>query len=165
MTSITSRHRLPALLTRHGAHPVHLDVLTDTEAHTLLSCALGDAHTTAAQQVVTELVTLCGAYPLALGLIAARLRAQPHLLADVAAELRDLGLDALDSPDPKASLLGVLSWSLRHLTTQQRTAFALLGITPKTRHRPARCHQPHWPPGYIYIHRAAGTGRRLTSHA
>lgn len=41
-----------------------------------------------------------------------------------------MGLDALDSDDPTASLPTVLSWSLHHLTAQQRQAFALLGIAP-----------------------------------
>jgi DNA-binding SARP family transcriptional activator len=121
---ITSRHRLTALLTRHGAHPVNLDVLTDTEARALLSTAVGDG------EAITELIRLCGGLPLALGLVAARIRSQPDLLNDVVTELRDLGLAALDSDDPDASLPTVLSWSLRHLTDQQRTLFGLLGIAP-----------------------------------
>ncbi|HEX5407979.1 MAG TPA: tetratricopeptide repeat protein [Pseudonocardiaceae bacterium] len=127
---VTSRHRLSALLTRHGALPVRVDVLTDTEARALLGSALGDAHVSGAEQVVTELIALCGGFPLALGLIAARVRTQPHLVDDIAAELRELGLGALDSEDPEASLPGVLSWSLCYLTEQQRTVFALLGIAP-----------------------------------
>ncbi|MCP2247401.1 AfsR/SARP family transcriptional regulator [Lentzea aerocolonigenes] len=121
---ITSRHRLTALLTRHGAHPVNLDVLTDTEARALLSTAIDDG------EAITELIGLCGGLPLALGLVAARIRSQPDLLHDLVTELRDLGLAALDSDDPDASLPTVLSWSLRHLTDQQRTLFGLLGIAP-----------------------------------
>jgi hypothetical protein len=69
--------------------------------------------------------------PLALGLIATRITADTQLpLTDIATELHALGLDALDSDDPTASLPTVLSWSLRHLTAQQREGFALLGIAP-----------------------------------
>ena len=123
---VTSRNRLPALLTRHGARAVDVDVLTDTEAGTVVEEALGG--TTVPQ--VTELVALCGGFPLAVGLVAARIRTHPHLLDDIVADLRELGLDALDSDDPATSLPTVLSWSLRHLTDRQRTAFALLGIAP-----------------------------------
>lgn len=54
-------------------------------------------------RATAELIALCGGFPLALGLATARAR-----------------------PD----LPAVLSWSLRHLTDRQRTAFALLGIAP-----------------------------------
>jgi tetratricopeptide (TPR) repeat protein len=81
--------------------------------------------------VVTELIELCAGFPLALGLIAARATADPQLpLADIAAELRALGLDALESEELTASLPAVLSWSLRYLTAQQRHVFALLGPSP-----------------------------------
>jgi DNA-binding SARP family transcriptional activator/tetratricopeptide (TPR) repeat protein len=126
---ITSRNQLRGLIARHGAHPVHLDVLTDTEAHTLLSTTLGPDHADA--PATAELIKLCGGFPLALGLIAARAATNPHLpLSDTVTELRTLGLGALDSEDPTASLPTVLSWSLHHLTHQQRTTFALLGIAP-----------------------------------
>jgi DNA-binding SARP family transcriptional activator len=128
---ITSRSHLRGLVARHGARPVHLDVLTDTEAHTLLAAALGTDRTATNASAVAELIELCGGFPLALGLIAARVTADPHLpLTDIITELRALGVDALDSDDPTASLPTVLSWSLHHLTDQQRQMFALLGITP-----------------------------------
>lgn len=128
---VTSRNRLTALLARHGARPLNLDFLTGTESRVLLEGALGRNRIAAADGVVAELVALCGGFPLALGLIAARVAAEPQLpLEEAAAELRDLGLDALDSNDSNASLQTVLSWSLRQLTDQQRTTFALLGIAP-----------------------------------
>ncbi|MFD6067261.1 tetratricopeptide repeat protein [Amycolatopsis lurida] len=128
---ITSRDRLRGLIARHSAHPVHIDILTDTDARTLLEAALSDARAcTDAERAITELIRLCGGFPLALGLIAARIRSRPDLLYDLVAELRDLGLDALDSDDPNASLPTVLSWSLHHLTDEQRNVFGLLGLTP-----------------------------------
>jgi DNA-binding SARP family transcriptional activator/tetratricopeptide (TPR) repeat protein len=128
---ITSRNYLRGLVARHGARPVHLDVLTDHEARTLLSATLSADRTATDERAIAELVDLCGGFPLALGLIAARAAAEPHLpLTDIVAELRLLGLHALDSDDPIASLPAVLSWSLRHLTDQQRQVFALLGIAP-----------------------------------
>ncbi|OXM59645.1 phosphorylase family protein [Amycolatopsis vastitatis] len=130
---ITSRDRLRGLVTRHSARPVRIDVLSETEARTLFTTALEDAHgcvTADAEQAFTELIGLCGGFPLALGLIAARIRTAPELLDDLVTDLRDLGLDALDSGQPAASLPTVLSWSLRHLNDQQRTLFGLLGIAP-----------------------------------
>ena len=128
---ITSRNHLRGLIARHGARPVHLNLLTDAEAHTLLATALGKTRTATDKQAVAELIELCGGFPLALGLIAARGAADPHLpLRDIVVELRSFGLKALDSDDPTASLPTVLSWSLHHLTQQQRELFALLAIAP-----------------------------------
>ncbi|XVS67616.1 ATP-binding protein [Actinosynnema sp. CA-299493] len=129
---VTSRNRLGGLVARHGAHPLPLGVLTDAEAHAVLQASLGPHRVGEAGQAITELIALCGGFPLALGLIAARARTQPHLPVDeVVAELRELGLDALDhADDPTAGLPAVLSWSLRLLTEEQRTVFALLGIAP-----------------------------------
>ncbi|MBW4720318.1 tetratricopeptide repeat protein [Saccharothrix sp. SC076] len=123
---VTSRNRLPALVARHSARTLPLDVLTDTEAHALLTASLEPD--TADEDAIAELVALCGGFPLALSLIAARVQ---HLTpAEAVAELRESGLDALDDDDPAASLPTVLSWSLRPLTDEQRQVFALLGIAP-----------------------------------
>jgi DNA-binding SARP family transcriptional activator/tetratricopeptide (TPR) repeat protein len=128
---VTSRNHLRGLVARHGANPIRLDVLTDTEAHALLATTLGPGRATTDPRAITELVELCGRFPLALGLITAHATADPQLpLRDIVTELRTLGLDILDSDDPSASLPTVLSWSLHHLTDRQRTVFALLGIAP-----------------------------------
>ncbi|MFD7660758.1 tetratricopeptide repeat protein, partial [Actinosynnema sp. NPDC059797] len=125
---VTSRHRLRGLTARHGTHPLPLGVLTDAESRALLTTALGPGPV-ADDRATAELIALCGGFPLALGLAAARGR--PDLpLSEVVTELREFGLDALDADDPTAGLPAVLSWSLRHLTDRQRTAFALLGIAP-----------------------------------
>ncbi|WP_322746673.1 ATP-binding protein [Saccharothrix syringae] len=126
---VTSRHRLHGLTARHGAHPLSLGVLTDAESRALLIATLGPDHVANDDHATAELIALCGGFPLALGLVAARTQFSPPL-SEVVAELRESGLDALDADDPTASLPTVLSWSLRHLTERQRTAFALLGIAP-----------------------------------
>nr|WP_246018797.1 BTAD domain-containing putative transcriptional regulator [Saccharothrix australiensis] len=128
---VTSRNRLAGLLVRHAARPLHLDVLSDAESRALLVASLGETRMADEGPAVAELIGLCGGFPLALSMIAAHAAADPRVpLADTVAELREFGLDALDSADPTASLPVVLSWSLRRLTEQQRTAFALLGVAP-----------------------------------
>lgn len=125
---VTSRNRLPGLITGHGARHMLLDVLSDAEARALLTNRLGAR---ADDPATADLITLCGGFPLALSIVAAHAHLHPDLpLADLAAELRDLGLDALDGDDPTASLPAVLSWSLHTLTAEQVRMFALLGSAP-----------------------------------
>ncbi|MFE2754033.1 ATP-binding protein [Actinosynnema sp. NPDC059335] len=129
---VTGRHKLASLIDRHGARHLPLGTLTHEEARGLLAARLGTDRVAAEPDAVDELIGLCGGHPLALSITART--AEPHpdvALAEAAAELRDLGLEALDhDTDPAASLPTVLSWSLRHLTDTQRTVFALLGIAP-----------------------------------
>ncbi|MDQ2585558.1 AfsR/SARP family transcriptional regulator [Saccharothrix yanglingensis] len=127
---VTSRNQLSGLISGHGAEHVALDVLGDDEARRLLATRLGPARTAAEASAVDELVRLCGGLPLALSVIAARARMKPDVpLGALAAELRDLGLRALDD-DPAAGITTVLSWSHRALTAEQATAFGLLGLAP-----------------------------------
>ncbi|SER71588.1 DNA-binding transcriptional activator of the SARP family [Lentzea xinjiangensis] len=129
---ITSRSRLASLIDRHGARHLRLDVLTREEARALLAARIGAGNVAAEPEAVDELVESCGGYPLALSITARHAATRPGLpLAEVAAELRELGLEMLDhDTDPAASLPAVLSWSLRRLTDEHRTVFALLGIAP-----------------------------------
>ncbi|MET8763438.1 BTAD domain-containing putative transcriptional regulator [Lentzea sp. NPDC004782] len=126
---VTGRGVLASLIDRHGAGQLRLDVLDRTEARDLLTARLGADRLAAEPDSVDELIDLCGGYPLALAITARH--AAGRSLAEVAAELRELGLDMLShDTDPAASLPAVLSWSLRRLTGEQRTVFALLGTAP-----------------------------------
>lgn len=128
---VTSRNRLPGLTAAHGARHLFLDVLPDAEAHALLTARLGADRVAAEAAAAADLVALTGGFPLALGIVAARAHSHPALpLATLAAELRDLGLGALDDDDPAASLPAVLSWSHRALTAEQARVFGLLGGAP-----------------------------------
>jgi len=126
---VTSRKVMSRLITRHGARHLSLDVLGDEEARALLRHRLDPAQADAA--AIHDIVRLCGGLPLALGIVAGRAATMPATpLATFSAELRELGLGALDDDDPVASLPAVLSWSYAALTPDQRIAFALLGIAP-----------------------------------
>ncbi|MFT7837743.1 tetratricopeptide repeat protein [Saccharothrix sp. BKS2] len=128
---VTSRRKLASLIDRHGAHHLQLGTLDRDEARALLTARLGVDRVAAEPDPIDELVALCGSYPLALAITARAAATRPAIpLTEIAAELRALGLEALDDDDPAASLPTVLSWSLRRLTEQQRTVFALLGIAP-----------------------------------
>ncbi|WP_433260713.1 AfsR/SARP family transcriptional regulator [Actinosynnema sp. CS-041913] len=127
----TSRRRLTTLISRHGAHHLHLEPLTEDEARTLLTDRAGPTRVAAEPDAVTDLLTYCRGFPLALSLIAGRAHTEPRLpLTKIAAELRELGLDALDDDEPTGSLPTVLSWSYRTLTLEQQHAFSLLGTAP-----------------------------------
>ncbi|MFC6094705.1 tetratricopeptide repeat protein [Saccharothrix lopnurensis] len=128
---VTTRHRLASMIDRYGARQLTLDTLTRGEAHALLTARLGVDRVETEPDAIDHLVELCEGYPLALSITARQAAARPNIpLAEVAAELRELGLDMLDGDDPAASLSTVLSWSLRQLTDEQRTVFGLLGIAP-----------------------------------
>ncbi len=123
---VTSRNRLPGLITQHGARNLPLDVLSDLEARALLTARLGCARLDAEPDAMERLITLCGGFPLALSIIAAHAHTRPQIsLSVLAEELREL-----DDDDPAASLSAVLSWSLHALNPKQATAFALLGVAP-----------------------------------
>ena len=127
----TSRKTLTALVLRHGAYHLPLGTLDEDDAHRLLSLRLGERRLAAEPDAVAQLIALCGRYPLALAIVAGRAQTRPRIpLAEFAAELREYGVTALDDDDPAASVPSVLSWSIRALTTAQRTVFALLGTAP-----------------------------------
>jgi tetratricopeptide (TPR) repeat protein len=128
---VTSRRTLTTVIARHSGRHLALDALDVTEARALLTRRLGEARTTAEPGVVDELIRLCGGFPLALGIVAARAQAQSHVpLREFVAELRGLGLAALDDDDPAASLPTVLSWSYRALTERQQKSLGMLGMAP-----------------------------------
>ncbi|HUQ56046.1 AfsR/SARP family transcriptional regulator [Lentzea sp.] len=127
---VTSRNRLPDLVTAHGARAIGLEVLADADASTLLAGRIGATRLNAEPLAVARLIDLCGGLPLALSIVGARILTEPDLsLAAIARQLEELGLGALDA-DPSVSVPVVLSWSYRALTAGQKEMFSLLGSAP-----------------------------------
>lgn len=129
---VTSRDRLAGLVTAHGAHPVALDVLSDSEARSLLAARLGAARLAAEPEAVTEFLARCAGLPLALSIVAGRAQTLPGApLAAMAAELREetTRLGVLEE-DATAGVRAALSWSSAALSDSDARAFRLLGRAP-----------------------------------
>jgi tetratricopeptide (TPR) repeat protein len=130
---VTSRNRLAALVSAHGAYPLTLDVLDRAEARAVLVGHLGEHRVAAEPDAVDAVLRYCAGLPLALGIVAARALVQSELpLSALAEELRDetVRLDAVDTGDSDVNLRAVLSWSVRALSADARRLFALLGLVP-----------------------------------
>ncbi|WP_236809164.1 tetratricopeptide repeat protein [Amycolatopsis albispora] len=130
---VTSRETLPALIARHGAHRVVLDLLTAEDSMELLRTLLGDR--VAAEPVPAEaLAEYCVRLPLALRLVAELALARPEVsLAELATELADerRRLDLLGGGgDPRTAVRAVFSWSYRHLPADAARLFRLWGLHP-----------------------------------
>ena len=130
---VTSRNQLTGLAAAEGADLLTLDILTDTDARTLLTARLGSARAEAEPHAVAEITTLCARLPLALAITAARAAARPRFtLAALATELREASnrLEALDAGDPAVSVRPVFAWSCQQLSPAAARMFRLLGLHP-----------------------------------
>ncbi|WP_198655194.1 AfsR/SARP family transcriptional regulator [Streptomyces geranii] len=130
---VTSRNRLTALTTTHGAHPLTLDVLTPAEARASLALRLGAERVAAEPAAVDEIVELTARLPLALAVVAARAASYPGFpLAALAAQLRDAhgGLAAFRDPEAAVDVQAVLSWSYDTLGPDAARLFRLLALHP-----------------------------------
>jgi DNA-binding SARP family transcriptional activator len=130
---VTSRNRLDALATTHGAAALTLDVVDDPEAERILTKHVGSARVAGEPAAVADLVRYCAGLPLALGIIAARATASPNLplsmLADELGEASDR-LDALDTGELVASLRAALACSYEALDDDTAEVFRLFGLAP-----------------------------------
>jgi tetratricopeptide (TPR) repeat protein len=129
---VTSRDKLVSLVATADAQPLHLDLLTATEARELLACRLGPARTDAEPQAVDEIIEHCSRLPLALVVTAARAATRPGFpLIELVAQLRQArgGLDAFTGMG-NADIRSVFSWSYRRLDPAAASLFRLLGLLP-----------------------------------
>ncbi|MCZ0982084.1 tetratricopeptide repeat protein [Streptomyces diastatochromogenes] len=123
---ITSRHRLEALA---DSTPVTLRVLSEEEAARLLVAKAARADITVDDPAVPALAALCGFLPLALQLIAARLRHRPAWTpADVVRDLRAAHgrLDSLVTEG--TSVTAAFELSYQDLAPPARVLFRRLGL-------------------------------------
>jgi DNA-binding SARP family transcriptional activator len=131
MVAITSRNQLAGLLVTDGAHPLNLDLLSETESHDLLAARIGQRRVAAESEAVSEVVARCARLPLALSIVAARAAVHPTFpLAGIATELGRArhSLASLTSGDTASDIRAVFSWSYRTLSTAAARLFRLLGL-------------------------------------
>ncbi|WP_330349780.1 ATP-binding protein [Streptomyces sp. NBC_00582] len=130
---VTSRDSLAGLVAREGAHRLDLDLLPADAARTLLRRLVGP-RAEAEPDAVDALAAQCARLPLALRVAAELAVSRPTTsLADLVTELADQQrrLDLLDADgDPRAAVVAVFSWSLRHLPADAARTFRLLGLHP-----------------------------------
>ncbi len=133
LTVVTSRSRLPGLISAQGAHPVSLKPLSHGEAADLLGRSIGADRVADNEEAADELIGWCARLPLAVSVAAARAAIRPGMpLAAIAAELRDAKtrLDLLDTRDADSSVRTVYSWSCEQLSPPAARMFRLLGLHP-----------------------------------
>jgi len=133
LVMMTSRSSLPALVARHGAVRVTLDLLAQDEAVALLRTLIG-ARVEAEPEAAVVLASRCARLPLALRIAAELAVSRPAVsLAALVGELGDESrrLDLLAAgEDGYTALRSVFSWSCRHLDPAAVRAFQLLGLHP-----------------------------------
>lgn len=128
---VTSRRRLTGLATRHATVTISLDALPPDEAATLFTRLVQRPLDPADAESVAALVRACSYLPLAISLLAARLRPEPRWT------VRDL-LDSLTTAHDKLShmraedieVAAAFGVSYRHLPTARRRFFRRLGLHP-----------------------------------
>ncbi|GGP44434.1 ATP-binding protein [Saccharothrix coeruleofusca] len=124
---VTSRQKLPGLVSTYGARPVNVDVLTGQQARELLARHLGADRVAAEPAAVEAIIGTCAGLPLALGIVAARAATEPDLPLAVFARELARSLDALDLDGPATGLRATFSWSYRELPAEAARALRLLG--------------------------------------
>ncbi|MGK5683136.1 AfsR/SARP family transcriptional regulator [Actinoplanes sp. URMC 104] len=132
---ITSRNRMPSLVAREGAWPVHVGRVGRSAARDMLARRLGADRLAAEPGAADKLVELCAGLPLALSIAAARIAVSPgESLADVVADLDSPGhrLDVLDTGEENDSVRSAFSWSYAVLSQPAARLFRLLAVYPDT---------------------------------
>jgi DNA-binding SARP family transcriptional activator/tetratricopeptide (TPR) repeat protein len=129
---VTSRNQLTSLVAVDGADPLTLDVLPPDTARDLLVRRLGEDRVAADPAATDEILGVCAGLPLALRIVAARVRQTGFPLAAVVAELSEAlrRLDALDAGDPVTQIRAVFASSYAALTPPAALLFRLLGRHP-----------------------------------
>jgi tetratricopeptide (TPR) repeat protein len=129
---ITSRRRLPGLGVRHAAMTLSLGTLPPDDAAALFIRLTG-RHRTAETAAVADLVRLCGYLPLAISLLAAKLRPEPgwrvaDIVGDLVATHDRLAPMQAEDIEVKAAF----DLSYHALPANRRRFFRRLGLHPGT---------------------------------
>lgn len=122
---VTSRRGLAGLVATHGGLVHRLGTLRPEESRQLLISTLGEERVAAEPEAADRLASLCGHFPLALRIAAARLLTRPGLrIADCAEWIAaDVPGRLALTDDPRMSVPNVLDGALRRLEPRLAEAF------------------------------------------
>ncbi|WP_436535619.1 AfsR/SARP family transcriptional regulator [Actinoplanes sp. HUAS TT8] len=132
MVVVTSRSRLPELVTAHGARTLSLGLPSMAESRAAMAERLGGL-AWREPKALDEIVQRCGRLPLAMAIVGGRAAATPDSpLSVIAAELRTAGenLDAFDDGDLNRDVRAVFTWSYQLLSPAAARLFRLLSRLP-----------------------------------
>ena len=125
---ITSRNRMADL---DEARSLTLDILGEDEAVALLGKVAGTDKAPADSPAVRELAALCGCVPLALRIVAARLRHQRELTVEkLVAQMLDEGGRLRQLSDGERDLTDVFDAAFASLPEPERNLLRMLGLIP-----------------------------------
>ena len=125
---VTSRRRLTAL---EDAIVISIDTLSPDEAWALLARLAGRADLALDEAAGREITRLCGYLPLAIGMLARRLRHHPaRTAAELAAELAAARDRLAVMRAENLSVAAAFDLSYRDLTANQQRLFRRLGAAP-----------------------------------
>ena len=128
LVMITSRRKIQGL---DDAEPVSVDVLTDDEAAVLFRRIAGPGRVRDGDPAIKQIVERCGYLPLAVRMIAARLRHHKTLLVeDVLEQLHQERRRLAHLRDDDGDLAAVFDMSFWHLPASQQRLFVRLGLIP-----------------------------------
>jgi tetratricopeptide (TPR) repeat protein len=128
---ITSRRRLTGIGAYHAAESIPLGTLSPMHAATLFTAMAAREVTGAEADAVNELVRLCGFLPLAICLLAAKLRPEPHWrVADLVRELRQAKHRLTQMQAEDVAVAAAFDLSYCRLSAGQRRFFRRLGLHP-----------------------------------
>ncbi|WP_449341735.1 BTAD domain-containing putative transcriptional regulator [Streptacidiphilus alkalitolerans] len=126
---ITSQRGLAGLVATHGGLVHRLGVFQDEESYQLLCDILGPERVEAEPDAARALAAVCGHFPIALRIVAARLLTRPRLgIADCVDWLaQDLPTRLSLADDPRMSVPSVFGRALGRLDPRLGEAFVRLG--------------------------------------
>jgi tetratricopeptide (TPR) repeat protein len=128
---ITSRRRLSGLSARCAAETLSLDTLAPDDAAMLFATMSARSATGPDRDAIRELVLLCGYLPLAICLLAARLRPEPSWsIADLLGELKRSTCRLAQMRAEDLAVAAAFDLSYCHLPAARRRFFRRLGLHP-----------------------------------
>lgn len=136
-TLVTSRSRLPSLVSRDGVRRMTLGALSEAEAVDLLKVATTGYRGADSEADLVELAEICGRLALALRVAAERASARPRsplsvLNRDLLGSSEFLGEEPSDDEERADALRSVFAWSYEALPEPAARLFRLVSLHPGT---------------------------------